>query len=417
MPVDRPNLPAVNGARLWQSLMDMAQIGATDKGGVRRLAMSDEDKAGRDLFTRWTEAAGCTMTVDKIGNMFARRSGRDESLAPVVIGSHLDSQPTGGKFDGVYGVLAGLELVRTLNDLNIETLRPIEVVSWTNEEGSRFAPAMMGSGVYVGALPFAETLATTALDGASVGDELARIGYAGSAPCGGRDLHAYFEAHIEQGPILEAENKTIGVVQGIQGLRWFDCTIEGTDAHAGPTPMTGRRDALLGAARAVQAINDVALRHGPDGRTTVGQMQVLPNSRNVIPGAVTFTVDARHPEADILATMADALRAAIETACTGADVNGTIKEIWYSPPTKFDDSCIAAVRNGAEAAGATSMPITSGAGHDAKYMADICPTAMVFIPCKDGLSHNELESATEIDIATGCQVLLNAAIEKANEPE
>jgi N-carbamoyl-L-amino-acid hydrolase len=413
----RANELAVDGERLWRSLMEMAKNGATAKGGVCRLTLSDTDRAGRDLFVRWAEAAGCTVTIDRIGNIFARRPGREDSLAPVLVGSHLDSQPTGGKFDGAYGVLAALEVVRTLNDARVQTRRPIEIVSWTNEEGARFAPAMMGSGTFAGAFGLEETLAHTESGGtATVGDELARIGYAGAAPVGGRPLHAYFETHIEQGPILEAEGTTIGVVTGIQGIRWFDCRLEGTDAHAGPTPMEARKDALLGAARLVEGVNALARAHAPDGRGTVGAFRVRPGSRNVVPGTVELSVDLRHPHADALATMAEELRARFAAVCAETGLEGALDEIWYSPPTPFDRACIDTVRRAAESIGASFRDITSGAGHDAKYMADICPAAMVFIPCRDGISHNEIEHTEPEHTAAGCEVLLRAVVEKAEEP-
>jgi N-carbamoyl-L-amino-acid hydrolase len=412
----RANELAVDGERLWGSLMEMARHGATAKGGVCRLTLGDADRAGRDLFVSWAEAAGCTVSVDAIGNIFARRPGREQSLAPVLVGSHLDSQPTGGKFDGAYGVLAALEVVRTLNDARLETLRPIEVVSWTNEEGSRFAPAMMGSGVFSGAFALEKILAHTESGGAAtVGGELARIGYAGTMPVGGRPLHAYFEAHIEQGPILEAEGTTIGVVTGIQGIRWFDCRLTGMEAHAGPTPMDARKDALLGAARMVERVNALARAHAPDGRGTVGEFRVHPGSRNVVPGTVELSVDLRHPDADALAAMAEKLTAAFEAVRAETGLDGALDEIWYSPPTPFDRACVDAVRRAAESKGVSFREITSGAGHDAKYMADICPAAMVFIPCRDGISHNEVEHAEPEHIAVGCDVLLRAVVEKAEE--
>ncbi len=404
----------IDGARLWQSLMTMAEIGATAKGGVRRLALSDVDRAGRALFTQWAEAAGCQVGSDGIGNMFARRPGRDDSLAPVLVGSHLDSQPTGGKFDGAYGVLAALEVVRSLADAGVETLRPIEIVNWTNEEGSRFAPAMMGSGAYSGALDLAQVLAQEETGGGqTVAEALAEHDLAGAAAVGGRTPHAYFEAHIEQGPILEAAGHTVGIVTAIQGIRWFDCRVEGMEAHAGPTPMPARKDALLAAARLVERVHAIALEHAPDGRGTVGEFRISPDSRNVIPGSVHLGIDMRHPDADALAAMAAALREAHDGL---EGYGGTLEEIWYSPPTAFDSACVAAVRGAAEALGASYREITSGAGHDAKYMADICPSAMVFIPCRDGISHNEIESAEPEHATAGADVLLLAVMEKAQEP-
>ncbi|MDP6012199.1 MAG: Zn-dependent hydrolase [Alphaproteobacteria bacterium] len=408
------NRLCIDGGRLWQSLMTMAEIGATAKGGVCRLALSETDRDGRRLFAEWAEAAGCRLSIDGIGNMFAHCAGRDDSLAPVLVGSHLDSQPTGGKFDGAYGVLSGLEVVRALQDAGIETLRPIEIVNWTNEEGSRFAPAMMGSGTYSGALALEEVLAQEESGGGqTVAEALTEHGLAGDAPVGERTPHAYFEAHIEQGPILEAEGHTIGIVTAIQGLRWFDCRVEGMEAHAGPMPMPARKDALLAASRLVERVNAIALEHAPDGRGTVGEFRISPDSRNVIPGSVHLGIDMRHPDADALAAMAAALRVAYDDL---EGYGGTLNEIWYSPPTLFDPTCVAAVRNAADALGASYREITSGAGHDAKYMADICPSAMVFIPCRDGISHNEIESAEPEHATVGVDVLLLAVLEKAQEP-
>ena len=404
----------IDGQRLWDSLMEMARIGATEKGGVCRLALTDVDREGRDLFVKWCEEAGCTVTVDKMGNIFARRPGRDDSLPPVVIGSHLDSQPTGGKFDGAYGVLAGLEVIRALNDAGYQTAAPIEAASWTNEEGSRFAPAMVASGVFAGTFDLEYGLNRADLDGRTMGEELERIGYAGDTEVGGRPLAAHFEAHIEQGPILEDEGMTIGVVTDVQGQRWYEATITGRESHAGPTPMPVRKDALLGASRIVDAVNRVGLAHPPVACATVGLMQVFPNSRNVIPGRVFLTVDLRHPDAEVLAAMDREFRAEAEriTAEIGLDLD--LEQIWYSPPVVFDAACVSAVRAAAEAQGFTHRDIVSGAGHDSCYIARVAPTAMVFIPCKDGISHNEIESATKEDLAAGCQVLLQAAVERAN---
>lgn len=405
----------INSERLWQSLMDMARIGATPRGGVCRVALTDVDRAGRDLFMRWVREAGCTVEVDQMGNIFARRAGRDNTLPPVLTGSHLDTQPTGGKFDGVYGVLAGLEVIRTLNDAGHVTQHPVEVVVWTNEEGSRFAPAMVASGVFAGAFSLDYGLARTDLNGVTIGQELDRLGYAGTRPCGGQALHAYFEAHIEQGPILEAERRTIGVVQGLQGQRWFDCTIVGMESHAGTTPMPRRRDALLGAARVIQAVADAALAQAPYGVGTVGQCLVHPNSRNVIPGRVEFSIDLRHPEDGPLSAMAAAVRAAVDDLGS-LGLTGTLHEIWYAAPTPFHHDCIAAVRQAAEALQLPHMAMISGAGHDAKYLTHVCPSAMIFIPCKDGISHNEIEDATQDDVAAGCNVLLQAILAKADDP-
>jgi N-carbamoyl-L-amino-acid hydrolase len=404
---------AIDGARLWASLMDMAKIGATEKGGNCRLALSDLDKEGRDLFVSWCEAAGCRVTVDAMGNIFARRPGRDESLPAVMTGSHLDTQPTGGRFDGVYGVLAGLEVLRTLNDHGIETEAPVEAVVWTNEEGARFAPAMTASGVFAGLYDLEYAHAIRDPDGKTLGEELARIGYLGDVPCGGREVKAYFEAHIEQGPILEAEGKPIGVVTGAQGQRWFEVTVTGAESHAGTTPMNRRKDALAGAARMVAEVERLAAAHPPHAVTTVGMLEVSPNSRNTIPGQVFFTVDLRHPEDGTLADMAEALRVAFEGIAQEAGLACAMEEILYFAPIAFDEDCVAAVRQGAVAQGYGHRDIVSGAGHDACYLSKAAPTGMIFVPCKDGLSHNEAESATPEDLAAGCNVLLHAVLSAA----
>ena len=403
----------VDGRRLWDSLMELAKIGATDKGGVCRLALTDLDRQARDLFVRWCREAGCTITVDRIGNIFARRPGRDNSLPPVMTGSHIDSQPTGGKFDGAYGVLAGLEVVRTLNDHDYETDAPIEIAVWTNEQGSRFAPAMVASGVFAGAFDLDYGLGRADPTGKTMGEELQRIGYAGEAAVGGRPVGAFFEAHIEQGPILEAEGKTIGVVQGVQGIRWYEITVTGMEAHAGPTPMPRRRDALVGAARMVGAVNLIGLTNAPNACATVGMMQVTPNSRNVIPGKVFFTVDFRHPDAEVLAAMGAELKWQCEAIATELRLDLKFDEIWYSPPVKFAPDCVAAVQGAADELGFANRAIVSGAGHDSVYLSRVAPTAMVFIPCKDGISHNEIESATPEHLAAGCDVLLRAMLDRA----
>ena len=403
----------VDGGRLWHSLMELARVGATPKGGVCRLALTDADREGRDLFVRWCETAGCTISVDRIGNIFARRPGGDDSLAPVLAGSHLDSQPTGGKFDGAYGVLAALEVVRTLDDSGVRTKAPVEIVAWTNEEGSRFSPPMMGSGVFTGAFDLDYALGRADEHGATVGQELGRIGYAGELQPGGRPVGAYFEAHIEQGPVLEAEGKVIGVVTGAQAQRWYEATVTGQEAHAGPTPMESRRDALLGAARMVAEVNRIGLAHLPQACATVGMMRVHPNSRNVIPGQVFFTVDLRHPEDRALATMDREMRAAFERLAGAAGLGLDIDNFFYFPPTPFDEGCIRAVREATEQCGFEHMDIVSGAGHDAVYMAKVAPTGMIFVPCEGGISHNETESATPEDLEAGCNVLLRAVLSHA----
>ena len=405
----------VNGERLWASLMELAQIGATPKGGVCRLAASDLDADARRLFIRWCEEAGCRITIDKIGNIFARRPGRNPDLPPVITGSHLDTQPTGGRFDGAYGVMAGLEIVRTLNDLGYETEAPVEIVAWTNEEGSRFSPAMVGSGVFVGVFDLAYGLERPDnVTGVTLGAELQRIGFAGPQPVGERPVAAYFEAHIEQGPILEAAAKSIGVVTGAQGQRWYEITVTGQEAHAGPTPMPRRRDALVGAARMIDAVNRIGHAHAPYACATVGFVQVSPNSRNTIPGRVFFTVDFRHPEDAVLTQMDRELRAACAEAAASQNLEAAVEEFWYFPPTPFDPVLVGRVRDAAAAQDYAHQDIISGAGHDAVYMARVAPTAMVFVPCVGGISHNEIEDAKPDDLTAGCNVLLNALLETAD---
>jgi len=402
----------IDAARLWDSLMEMARIGATPKGGVCRLTLTDLDRQGRDRFARWARDAGCTLKIDAVGNMIVRRAGRDPRRPAVMTGSHLDSQLTGGKFDGAYGVLAGLEVLRTLNDLAIETDAPVEVVVWTNEEGSRFAPAMMGSGTYAGVFPLQETLARKDQEGTTFGQALDAIGYRGQGLAEALPA-AYFEAHIEQGPILEAEGKTIGVVTGAQGQRWYEVTFTGQEAHAGPTPMARRRDALVGAARAVQLVNEIGHGFQPDACATVGMVQVHPNSRNVIPGRVWLTVDLRHPQ-DVRLTGMDArLRQGLAEIARAGGLELAIEQIWHFPATRFAPALVDAVRRGAERGGYAHRDIVSGAGHDAVYLARVAPTAMIFVPCEGGISHNEIENATPEDLGAGCTVLLHAMLEQA----
>lgn len=405
--------PLINTQRLWQSLMDLAQIGATPKGGVCRLALTDLDKQARDLFIQWCEAAGCTVSVDAIGNIFARRPGRDPQRAPVMTGSHIDTQPTGGKFDGCFGVMAGLEVIRTLNDLGLETDAPIEVVVWTNEEGSRFPPCMMGSGVFAGKLDLAETLAKQDEQGRVVGEELQRIGYAGNRPVLGHPVGAYFEAHIEQGPILEDQQKTIGVVMGCLGQKWFDLTLTGVEAHAGPTPMHLRKDALVGAAQVVSAVNRIAHDSQPYACGTVGCLNVHPGSRNVIPGEVKLTIDFRHLHADKLQAMVDQLQQAIDNACQQHGLTWQLTPTADFPPLDFAPECVDAVRQGAAQLGLSHMDIVSGAGHDAIFIAELGPAGMIFVPCEGGISHNEIENATPEDLGAGCAVLLKAMVSAA----
>jgi N-carbamoyl-L-amino-acid hydrolase len=396
--------------------MDLAQIGATPKGGVRRLALTDLDGQGRDLVVRWLREANANVEIDGAGNIFATRRGRDDSAPVVLTGSHVDTQPSGGKFDGNYGVLAGLEVLRTLNDAGIVTEKPIAVAIWTNEEGSRFVPVMGGSGAFAGVFTLEHLLGQRDVDGITFGDALRRIGYAGGAPVGGRPLDAYFEAHIEQGPILEREDRIVGVVTGALGLRWYDCIWTGQDAHAGPTPMEARRDALLGASRMVEAVNALAVRHAPDGRATVGFMQVSPNSRNVIPGLVKMTVDVRHPDDEHLATMDRELRAAAAAIAGELRLECDLQQVDHFPASRFDPGCVGAVRAAARALGYPHREMVSGAGHDAIYVARVAPTAMIFVPCKDGISHNEIEDARPEHLEAGANVLLHAMLARALTP-
>ncbi|KNE29146.1 Zn-dependent hydrolase [Achromobacter spanius] len=411
----------VDGARLWQSLMDLAQIGGTEKGGVCRLALTDLDRQGRDLFVRWVQEAGCDVRVDAIGNIFARRPGRNNDLPAVMTGSHIDTQPTGGKFDGNYGVLAGLEVLRTLNDHGVQTEAPLELAVWTNEEGSRFVPVMMGSGVYAGAFTLQHALAQQDREGVSVSQALEAIGYAGQVAVPparqdgvpAYDVGAYFEAHIEQGPVLEAADTVIGVVTAALGQRWYDVVLTGVEAHAGPTPMPLRRDALLAASELVLAVNQIALAHAPDARATVGWMDVFPNSRNVIPGRVRLTVDLRAADDATLSAMDAALRAAVDAAADSRGVTAQIEQVVYFAPQPFAPALVQSVRDGARDLGLSAMNVVSGAGHDAVYVARVAPAAMIFVPCKDGISHNEIEDARPDHLEAGCNVLLRAMLAQA----
>lgn len=403
----------INGDRLWASLMELAQIGATPKGGVCRLTLTDLDKQGRDLVTRWAREAGMTVTIDKIGNGFMRRPGRNNSLPPIMTGSHIDTQPTGGKFDGNYGVLAGIEVVRTLNDHGIETEAPIEVAFWTNEEGSRFVPVMMGSGVFAKAFTLEHAYAATDTEGKTVKGELERIGYIGDQEPGDHPIGAYFETHIEQGPVLEDNDKTIGVVSGVLGIRWFDCTVTGMEAHAGPTPMALRKDAMLAATRIMQDVVAAAHRHPPHGRGTVGMVQVFPNSRNVIPGRVKFSIDLRNSTDALVDAMAAEVKAFADQVAKEHGVQVHIEMVSSYPAQLFQPECVEAVGRAAAKLGYSHMPAVSGAGHDAVYMAKLAPSGMIFIPCKDGISHNEIEDAKPEHIEAGCNVLLHAMLERA----
>jgi len=402
----------IDPERLWGSLMDMAKIGATPKGGVKRLTLTDLDRQGRDRFVAWCKQAGLAVSVDGVGNIFARRAGRNNALPPVVSGSHLDTQPSGGRFDGCYGVMAALEVARTLNDRGIETEAPFEVAMWTNEEGSRFLPVMGASGAFAGAHTVEEILSARDLDGVSFGDALRAIGYAGTTPVGARKLGAYFEAHIEQGPLLENTGNSVGVVTGALGQRWFEVTVRGMDAHAGPTPMHLRRDALLGTSFMIQEVNRLA-RVNEHARGTVGMIINRPNSRNVVPGETVFSIDFRDTEVAGLDRMEQGIRAAAQRIAGEQGLEIDIRQTVFFPPCRFDAGCVAAVRAGAGRLGYRHMDIVSGAGHDAVHIASVAPTAMIFVPCEGGISHNEIENAKPEDLAAGCNVLLQAVLAQA----
>jgi N-carbamoyl-L-amino-acid hydrolase len=401
---------SIDPERLWGDLMETARIGATAKGGICRLTLTDLDRQVRDWFCAQAEALGCAVTIDDMGNMFARREGTRTDVPPIAFGSHLDTQPTGGKFDGALGVLAALEAMRTLVRAGYDTFAPIEVVNWTNEEGARFAPAMLASGVFAGVFTREHASARTDRDGTTFGDALDGIGYRGPERCGAHPLSAFFELHIEQGPYLEAEGQDIGVVTGVQAMRWYEVTVTGQDSHAGTTPMPRRRDALVGAARLVAGL-DAAARAHPNAVGTVGRMEVKPGSPNVIPGEVFFTIDLRCPDPAVLDTIErDIAEQAKHTGdALGLDI--VMKTIWTQPPQPFHPDCIAAVRLGAEVSGYSTRDMISGAGHDAAYVARVAPASMIFVPCKDGISHNEAEYSSKEQCAAGAQVLLQAVLE------
>ncbi|WP_255303252.1 Zn-dependent hydrolase [Cobetia sp. 5-11-6-3] len=399
--------------RLWQALMTLAELGATPKGGVNRQALTELDRQARDLFIEWCKAEGCTIRIDAIGNIFARRAGTDPDAPAVMTGSHIDTQPTGGKFDGCFGVMAGLEVLRSLNQHDIKTRCPVEVVVWTNEEGCRFAPCMMGSGVHTGQLSLHEMLAQKDTDGVTAGEALDAIGYRGSDEIPRENVRAFFESHIEQGPILEDEETTIGVVMGALGQRWFDLSLTGQEAHAGPTPMSLRQDAMLGAAEITVAVNRIAIEHAPHGRGTVGVMQVHPGSRNVIPGQVNMTIDLRSLEPDSLTAMVAELKEVVEAVGQRHRLTYELTPTADFVPEHFADNCVNAVRNAASQLGYSHLDIVSGAGHDAIFMGRIAPAGMIFVPCEGGISHNEIENAAPKDLHAGCNVLFHAMLDQA----
>lgn len=403
----------INGERLWDSLMEMAKIGPGVRGGNNRQTLTDADAEGRSLFKRWCEAAGLSIGVDRMGTMFATRPGSDPAALPVYVGSHLDTQPTGGKYDGVLGVLSALELVRTLNDLGIRTRHPIVVTNWTNEEGARFAPAMLASGVFAGQLTLDYAYGRRDPDGKTFGEELKRIGWLGEEEVGARKMHAYFEYHIEQGPILEADEKKIGVVTHCQGLWWLEVTLTGREAHTGSTPMNMRINAGLAMARIMEMVQAVAMENQPGAVGGVGQVFFSPNSRNVLPGKVVFTVDIRSPDQEKLDGMRARIEAEAPLIAAELGVGCSIEPVGHFDPVTFDPALVARVRSAAGRLGYSHQDIISGAGHDACWAAKVAPATMVMCPCVGGLSHNEDEAITPQWASAGADVLLHAVLETA----
>ncbi len=404
----------INGPRLWDSLMQMANIGATEKGGCNRQALTDLDKQARDLWVQWAEEAGCDVRIDQMGNIFARRPGLNNALPAVVTGSHIDTQPTGGKFDGVYGVLAGLEVIRSLNDQKINTNTPIEAVIWTNEEGARFSPAMIGSGVWCGEFSLDYGHNRRDKSGVTIQQELQRIDYLGDAACAPYPIKGFIELHIEQGPILEKEGLQIGMLTGVQGMNWYDLTITGQPVHAGPTPMEDRCDPFIGLHTIIQKIYAMAAEFAPWSRATFGDISALPGARNTVPQQLILAVDLRHPDKSILAEMDRRFRKLAAETCALAGLDCDIATEWQSPAVTFDDNCIDAVRRATLDLGYSTKEMVSGAGHDAVYVSRVAPTSMIFIPCEKGISHNEAENATPEDVEAGCNVLINAMLNLAS---
>lgn len=400
----------VNGQRLWQTLEQMAAIGATAKGGCNRQALTDLDRQGRELFITWAKALGCQIRIDQMGNIFARRSGQDDSLPAIATGSHLDTQPTGGKYDGVYGVLAGIEVLASLNDHSITTPGPIDVCVWTNEEGARFAPAMIGSGVWCGEFSLEYGHSRADKNELTIGQELQRIEFLGDEPCQPYPMKAFIELHIEQGPILEQQQKTIGVVQGVQGIHWYDLTLQGVPVHAGPTPMASRCDPFMALHPIVRDLYQIADHYQPLARVTFGDISVAPGARNTVPETLTLAVDLRHPDQTILDEMDNKFRHCVAQHSANTGVASTISEQWRSPAIAFDDHCIAAIHSTTQQLGYPYEKMFSGAGHDSVYVSRVVPTAMIFIPCKDGISHNEAEYANPEDITAGANVLLHTIL-------
>lgn len=410
----RPNTLEIDSRRLWETLMRSGEIGPGRAGGLCRLPLTDPDKEMRDVFVAWCRDAGCTVTIDRVGNIFARRAASEENLAPVLVGSHLDTQVAGGKYDGILGVLAGLELIRTLNDAGLSTRRPIEVVCWTNEEGARFQPPMMCSGAFAGVHDVDWVLACKDDDGRVFGEELERIGYAGSAPVGGRELDSYFELHIEQGPELEARGIELGVVTGGYSTRGMVVEIHGENAHSGPTPMDKRRNALVGAALMIAAANDIGWSTHPPGKSTATRILVWPNKPGILPNYAQITIDFRHPDKTVTERMVTDMEAAIAQACKRANVEAQTTQRWEFGDERFDAECSDLVKRAAADLGVGYKEMLSQAGHDAYHMTRIAPTALLFSPCKDGISHNEAEHI-ELDYTVpSVNVLLHAVLARAN---
>jgi N-carbamoyl-L-amino-acid hydrolase len=403
----------INGDRLWDTIHEIAKIGPGVAGGSNRQTLTDADAEGRRLFQRWCEAEGLAVGVDRMGTMFARREGTDPEALPVMVGSHLDTQPTGGRYDGVLGVLGGLEIIRTLNELNIRTRHPIVVVNWTNEEGTRFAPAMLASGVFAGVHDLDWAYGRKDAEGRTFGDELARIGFKGKEPVGARRMKAFFELHIEQGPILEDEGIDIGVVTHGQGLRWLQVTLTGRESHTGSTPMPKRLNAGLGMARITELVDEIAWSHAPNAVGAIGHVEVYPNSRNIIPGKTVFTIDFRSPDLDVLNDMVARLKDGANKVAEAIGLAIEIEQVGAFDPVTFDQGCVATIRSAAERLGYSHRNIVSGAGHDACWINRVAPTAMVMCPCKDGLSHNEAEDITKEWSTAGAEVLFHAVVETA----
>jgi N-carbamoyl-L-amino-acid hydrolase len=405
----------IDADRLRDTFVDYSAIGATDRGGLHRLALSDEDRTVRDRFRDDVEALGLAVRVDELGNMFARRAGTDPDAAPVLVGSHLDSQPYGGRYDGQLGVLCALETLRALEDAGVETRRPIEIVNWTNEEGARFEHAMLGSGVFTDVISTEEALAITDDDGVSVGEALERIGYAGDVPCEAHEIHAHLELHIEQGPTLEEHGTSIGIVEGVYGMSWLGVTIDGEADHAGPTPMHTRTDALDAATEAIGKIQKLPIRLSEDAVSTVGRISVEPDAINVIPSRATFTADVRSYDDDVVERGVDAIRFEVDAACERVGASSDVDEIWRIPHTEFSESVCSTVETVAAELDVSAERIVSGAGHDAKYLNDIAETAMIFVPSEDGKTHNESEFTPWEDVVRGAEVFANTTLRLSSE--